>query len=108
MTHKQVGGFADSSLLLEGEKKGTRYGQKRKLEDKGAVRKVYQNSESIMYLKLIAQSFIQSCFNGNVPFMIHTSQLTLFFSLLRMYYERYATGGYKNCWQRLYSISLYC
>lgn len=64
MSHKQVAGFADPSMIIEGEKKIDRVSNKRKLEDKSRLRKVYQNGKAIMYLKLTAQSFIQSCFNG--------------------------------------------
>ncbi|KAG2212278.1 hypothetical protein INT47_001637 [Mucor saturninus] len=64
VTHKQVGGFADPAVLLEGEKKETRSGVKRKLEDKGALRKVYQDGLAFKYLKFTAQSFIKSCFNA--------------------------------------------
>lgn len=61
-----MAGFADPTLLIEGQKRSGRAGIKRKLEDKSLVRKVYQNGQSIMYLKRTAQSFIKSCFNGKV------------------------------------------
>ncbi|KAI9361536.1 timeless protein-domain-containing protein [Pilaira anomala] len=64
ISHSQVGGFADPTELIEGQKKTNRSGRKRKLEDKSLTRKVYQNNQSLMYLKLTAQSFIQSCFNA--------------------------------------------
>ncbi|KAG2232960.1 hypothetical protein INT48_008053 [Thamnidium elegans] len=64
VSHSQVAGFADPTLLIEGQKQSGRTGKKRKLEDKALVRKVYQNAKSIMYLKLTAQSFIKSCFNA--------------------------------------------
>lgn len=63
VSHKQVAGFADPSLIIEGDKGVNRVGLKRKLEDTSSTRDIYQNGKSIMYLKLTAQSFIQSCFN---------------------------------------------
>lgn len=65
VSHKQEGGYADASYLIEGDKKETRVGKKRKLEDMITSKKVYENRKSLLYLKLTAQSFIKSCFNGN-------------------------------------------
>ncbi|CAO3669876.1 unnamed protein product [Rhizopus microsporus] len=62
--HKQQAGFADVSELVDGDKKISRVGLKRKLADEIGARKVYQDSRCLLYLKATAQSFVETCFNA--------------------------------------------
>lgn len=66
VSHKQTAGFADSAFLVEGDKKTNRLGKRRKLEDMHSAKKIYQNRKSLKYLKTVSQSFLTSCFNGNI------------------------------------------
>ncbi|KAI9268791.1 timeless protein-domain-containing protein [Sporodiniella umbellata] len=64
VSHKQQAGYADLTEIVDGEKKESRNGRKRKLADETRPKKVYQNLRSLMYLKATAQSFLESCFNA--------------------------------------------